>query len=66
MPHVSNDGLARPPYVNVAFQQEEIGPGGGERGLLLVVVGYHPHMCTLSIFFPVLINSTFSDWNSEN
>lgn len=51
MPHVSNDGLARPPYVNVAFQQEEIGPGGGERGLLLVVVGYHPHMCTLSIFF---------------
>lgn len=24
MPHVSTDGLARPPYVNVAFQQEEI------------------------------------------
>lgn len=24
MPHVSADGPARPPYVNVAFQQEEI------------------------------------------
>lgn len=24
MPHVSTDGPARPPYVNVAFQQEEI------------------------------------------
>lgn len=25
MPHVSGDGSARPLYVNVAFQQEEIG-----------------------------------------
>lgn len=24
MPHVSTDGPARPPYVNVAFRQEEI------------------------------------------
>lgn len=29
MPHVSTDGLARPPYVNVAFQQEEIRRRGG-------------------------------------
>lgn len=32
MPHVSIDGPARPPYVNVTFQQEEIEleEGGGE------------------------------------
>lgn len=41
MPHVSIDGPARPPYVNVAFQQEEIELGGG--GVLLVVVGLHCH-----------------------
>lgn len=32
MPHVSIDGPARPPYVNVAFQQEEIELGGGGGG----------------------------------
>ncbi len=37
MPHVSTDGPARPPYVNVAFQQEEIELEGG--GVQLVVVG---------------------------
>lgn len=32
MPHVSIDGPARPPYVNVTFQQEEmeLEEGGGE------------------------------------
>lgn len=44
MPHVSTDGLARPPYVNVAFQQEEIRMRRG-------AVGYHCHMCTLIFIF---------------
>lgn len=32
MPHVSTDGPARPPYVNVAFQQEETELEEGEEG----------------------------------
>lgn len=42
MPHVSTDGPVQPPYVNVAFQQEEIELEG--RGVLLVVVGLHCYM----------------------
>lgn len=38
MQHVSTDGPARPPYVNVAFQQEEIELQGG--GVLLVACAH--------------------------
>lgn len=42
MPHVSGDGPAQPPYVNVAFQQEEIELEG--RAALFAVVGLHCYM----------------------
>lgn len=38
MPHVSADGLVQPPYVNVAFRQEEIGEGAERRMLLLLLL----------------------------
>lgn len=56
MPHVSTDGPARPPYVNVAFQREEIElERGGVLLLLLLVVGQHCHMCTLLFFYFLFI-----------
>lgn len=48
MLHVSIDGPARPPYVNVTFQQEEIeleeGGGGGLGWLLDCIVAYEYYL----------------------
>lgn len=46
MPHVSTDGQAQPPYVNVAFQQEEIELEGVGVGVVM-----HAHF---SVFHSVI------------
>lgn len=50
MLHVSTDGPARPPYVNVAFQQEEIRRRRGASGGCWAALS---RMHTSSFYFPL-------------
>lgn len=58
MPHVSIDGPVRPPYVNVAFQQEEIELG--REGVFAAAAGCsvamsHVNTSLCFFFFPFFL-----------
>lgn len=50
MPHVSTDGPARPPYVNVAFQRGEIRRRAAAAAGCLVALS---HVHTSSFYFVI-------------